>query len=137
MNVTTPAVRAAALDQTAHGHIDAVDPEGGVRGWCAAEAEPFGPRSVTVLVDGKPALTGIICDLYRKDLLAAGIGDGHHGFAADLPRASLRAGEQSEISLIDEASGLPVGQVITQVWREPAGPSQCWKPMSTRSPPRA
>jgi hypothetical protein len=112
----------ASFLPNALGHIDAVDPSGAISGWCAGESAPFGPRRVTILIDGKAALTGVVCDKFRKDLLAAGVGDGHHGFSTELPRAFLIPGTHAEISLIDEISLQPVGQVLSQTWEAEAAP---------------
>jgi len=121
MNATPPA---SLCDNTrlpdallpVHGHIDAVHPTGTVHGWCAAVHPPFGQRRVTILLDGQPALTNVACDMFRKDLLAARIGDGNHGFRVDLPQALLVPGGEAELTLRDEASGLLVGQAVRAHW---------------------
>src|ERR1700733_9037556 len=83
-----------------HAHIDHVDPAGLVSGWCAAVEPPFVPRRVTVLINDKPAVSGVICDAFRKDLLAAGIGDGNHGFRVELPAGTMLPGSEVEVTLL-------------------------------------
>ena len=99
------ALRPADDAASVHGHVDALEPNGTVRGWCAALAPPFGPRRISILIDGVSAVTGIACDLFRSDLLTANIGDGNHGFVASIPTLLLVSGEAAEVSLLDEASG--------------------------------
>jgi hypothetical protein len=98
------------------GHIDMVEPTGHVRGWCAATVAPFGPRRISVLLEGSRALSGITCDLFRKDLLLAGVGDGKHGFSADLPADLLVPGQADEIGLLDEDTGAAIGETTKVQW---------------------
>ncbi len=117
MNANGPArLPHAEADAAVRGHIDRAEPNGTVRGWCAATAAPFGPRRISILVEGETVLTGVECGLFRKDLLAAGIGDGHHGFTATIPEHLLSPGETCRVTLLDEADGVPVGQPVTITW---------------------
>ncbi|MDP4025237.1 Hint domain-containing protein [Methylobacterium sp. NEAU 140] len=57
-----------------------------VTGWAQDAAHPDGPVCLDVVVDGATVAL-VYADGYRADLEAAGIGDGCHGFALDLPEA--------------------------------------------------
>jgi hypothetical protein len=63
------------------GNFDSVK-QGFVIGWCAAN-DSDAPVDVELLVDGT-VLTATKADIYRTDLLAAGIGSGCHGFRFDV-----------------------------------------------------
>jgi hypothetical protein len=65
--------------------------DGRVVGWAWSPGSPLQRIWVTVFVDDEPV--GLVpADLERVDLLAAGLGDGAHGFSVELP-ARLRDGE--------------------------------------------
>jgi hypothetical protein len=64
------------------GHVDRIV-EGKLRGWAMVIDQPKVKAKVHVLVDGKVIKSGIANKL-RKDLVAAGLGDGHHGFEIGL-----------------------------------------------------
>uniref|UniRef100_A0A7V6CEB0 Uncharacterized protein n=1 Tax=Thermodesulfobacterium geofontis TaxID=1295609 RepID=A0A7V6CEB0_9BACT len=55
-----------------------------VYGWAYNRKNPEERVEVVVLVDGKPVAEGV-ADLFRQDLLDAGIGDGKHGFRIRIP----------------------------------------------------
>ncbi len=105
-----------------HGEIDVVEPNGTIRGWCAATLPPFGPRRVSVLLGNTPALIGLPCDVFRDDLLLAGVGDGRHGFCADLPPDLIVPGRMDLVRLIDEDTGTPVGEATQVRWAGAAIP---------------
>ena len=64
------------------GFVDSV--EGGfVSGWAAIEGRAE-PAVVALLIDGV-ACGSVIADVFRDDLLAAGIGTGHHGYRLTVP----------------------------------------------------
>jgi hypothetical protein len=48
------------------------------------------PVALDLYVDNQPVLT-FAADLFRQDLLDAGFGTGHHGFAIDLAKLRLRS----------------------------------------------
>lgn len=73
------------------GHVDQVA-RGLVLGW-ARGARNSRPCRVAVLLDGV-VLGEAVAGLFRRDLLQAGIGHGHHAFAARL-RVALPAGEHA------------------------------------------
>ena len=73
---------------TVDGHLDAVD-GGSVVGWAWDSAAPNQPIRVDLYVGDRRRVT-LVADHFRRDLLAAGKGDGRHGFAYTLiepPRA--------------------------------------------------
>ena len=55
-----------------------------VYGWAYNKKNPEERVEVVVLVDSKPVAEGI-ADVFRQDLLDAGIGDGKHGFKIRIP----------------------------------------------------
>ncbi|MCC7275260.1 MAG: hypothetical protein IT561_21510 [Alphaproteobacteria bacterium] len=68
------------------GHVDEID-GGHVRGWARNEATP-GARIVIDVYLGDQPLGSVTADTYRKDLAAAGFGDGRHAFSFALPPAA-------------------------------------------------
>jgi hypothetical protein len=61
---------------------------------------------VSVFVDAKPV--GLVAaDLERADLLAAGLGDGAHGFSVELP-AELRDGREHAVRVMAGRSNTPL-----------------------------
>lgn len=71
-----------------HGKLERVDAHEAV-GWIADRAEPGATVSVELLIHGKVAAIGL-ANLFRRDLLNAGIGAGAHGFVFDL--SDVRSG---------------------------------------------
>ncbi len=71
------------LAGTAQGYLDAI--AGGVlHGWAVDAQQPGGPATVTVRCNGRPIGTAL-ANLHRPDLAQAGVGDGNHGFAFEVP----------------------------------------------------
>jgi len=64
-----------------------------VSGWAADYAEPARRVSVEIVVNSLPVAT-VPCEVFREDLLAAGIGDGCKAFRYD-PSAYLKPGRNS------------------------------------------
>jgi len=102
-----------------HGKIDVVEQDGVVRGWCAAIRPPFGQRRVSVILGNTPVLSGLHCDMFRDDLLVAGVGDGRHGFSARLPPDFIVPGRIDLVTLIDDDTGAPLGGVTQVRWCMP------------------
>lgn len=68
------------------GHVDQVI-DGKIRGWAFDPEAPDAAVEVVLKVaDDEIARTN--ADIFRKDLLPHGIGDGHHGFEVALPRTA-------------------------------------------------
>src|SRR5687768_8158103 len=93
--------QATAADRGVRGHIDRCD-IAGVSGWVASKM-PGERLGVEVICDGTP-LSRVVADAYRADLLAAGIGDGRHGFVASLPQ-NLYDGRAHAMELREVATG--------------------------------
>lgn len=69
-----------------HGHIDRYQ-DGKVEGW-AAQQNTTDPISIDLRIAGDVVIRGKVADLFRGDLLEAGIGEGRHAFCietGDLP----------------------------------------------------
>ena len=98
------------------GCIDGVQSSGMVDGWCAGPAGSIAARRVAILVDGAIALRDIACSIYREDLRAAGIGDGHHGFRVQLPAAFRPAGRESLVEMCDQETDAPIGTGVYVIW---------------------
>ena len=62
----------------------------GISGWAADDADPGGAVQVDVVVNSRVVAT-VPCEVFREDLLAAGIADGCKGFQFD-PSAHLKPG---------------------------------------------
>lgn len=76
------------------GHVDRIV-NGKLRGWAMIIDQPKIKANVHLKVDGK-LVRSAAASILRKDLVEAGIGDGHHGFEIDL--AGL-AGRDSKIEV--------------------------------------
>lgn len=90
------------------GRIDVVRPDGLIEGWCWDEESPESRLSVTVLIDGIEAGSGLAA-LYREDLRLAKIGDGCHAFSfvtQSLPSSDKRT---QNYTLVETNSRRPFG----------------------------
>lgn len=72
-------VVACLADASYAGFLDRADPSG-ISGWAWDALRPEIPVGVDILVDGELVET-VEASEFRQDLLAAGIGDGTHGFS--------------------------------------------------------
>ena len=77
------------------GHVDRII-DGKLRGWAMVIDKPQVKAKVHLCVDGKVVKSGVANKL-RKDLVAASIGDGHHGFEIGLD-ASINPGAKIEVT---------------------------------------
>ncbi len=76
-----------------------------VQGWGFDPAAPGTRVAVELLLDGAP-IGETTADLYRPNLVEAGIGDGHHGFAFNTDRAMpVEAPERVTVRLRSPATG--------------------------------
>ena len=64
-----------------------------ISGWAAGDAGRGQPVQVEVIVNSLP-VAAVPCEIFRADLLAAGIGDGRKGFRFD-PSAHLKPGRNN------------------------------------------
>jgi len=80
------------------GNLDGVA-DGHVVGWCARN-DSEDPVEVQLLVDGVVVASGK-ADVFRQDLLKAGIGNGKHGFRFDISRLRPKEGAVLEVRTAD------------------------------------
>jgi len=104
------AVHRIAAKSDYRGRLDRVV-DGRVIGWAQEESGKKAPAKVVLYVDGQRVAVSD-ANLFREDLVAAGVGDGHHGFEFALPRGtsptavlSVRVGRSLQVL---ENSGLPL-----------------------------
>jgi SAM-dependent methyltransferase len=88
------------------GYVDGCD-DGMLTGWAASKDSPE-PVTLDVLCDGVVIGTTRAA-FFREDLLAAGIGEGRHGFEFDVPSA-IRARGAYVLSVRDARSKQELGQ---------------------------
>jgi len=112
--VTEEEPQSLSVVSTIQGYCDHVDAFG-AKGWIMDQNRP-GERVEVEIVDEHGAIVARgIADIFRKDLLDAGIGDGKHGFEIPLPE-SLSDGEIHRLRLMAAESGyhLSGGEKIVQ-----------------------
>jgi hypothetical protein len=84
-----PNLSAPASEHEIRAYIDVIDHEA-VVGWAAVPGRPDTKLLLEVFADG--ALVGrIVANAYRRDLAAAGINHGFHGFRFPLSAPPIRA----------------------------------------------
>lgn len=79
-------------------------------GWVWDQGQPAA-RIAVQLVSGGRIVATVTADRFRKDLLAAGIGDGRHGFEIPLPIPTRRDANTDRILAIQTREGQLVGMV--------------------------
>lgn len=87
------------------GHFDYLQ-DGRAYGWAFATEHPKKRLNIEILADGEVIAHGIAAD-FREDLLAAGIGDGHHLFALTLSH-ELFDGQIHTLSAREAETGTPL-----------------------------
>jgi hypothetical protein len=92
-------------------HLEQVQEEGLISGWCWDAAAPERRVKLIVLVDGEPVGT-TTADMFREDLAVAGMGDGSHAFSYLLPWTVVSKKSICHIRLADEASNQLIGGSI-------------------------
>jgi SGNH hydrolase-like domain, acetyltransferase AlgX len=95
---------------------------GQVIGWAWSPAEPDARIVVKIVVDGEIVAEGV-AGLERIDLVAAGMGDGAHGFVVDLPAAAATAGHHRILALV--GPDLVALDPSPSFWQE-ATPRSAW-----------
>jgi hypothetical protein len=105
--------RAAAPPPPMRVSLDRAGEDGLITGWCWNPAAPDQRIRLLVLVDGEP-VGSTRADMFRGDLVAAGIGDGAHGFNYLLPWPAIAAKSVSHVALQDADTGqlLPAATVF-------------------------
>jgi hypothetical protein len=96
------------------GFVDEVN-RSRVKGWAWDEAAPT-KSAVLQILDNGAVIGRVVADQYRDDLLAAGIGNGRHGFDVTFP-GGLSALIPHAIRVQREADGkrIPNGDQITEI----------------------
>ncbi len=95
------------------GHVDVVTRDR-IAGWAFDPASPATPVAVVVLANGVE-IARVVADRYRKDLAAAGFGDGCHSFDLMMPSGLARDTQhQIEIGFEFDWSALPGSPVILE-----------------------
>ncbi len=87
-------------------------------GWLMIRNEPT-RHCVVVLKEGGRALAQAMASLFRRDLLAAGVGDGCYGFSLQMPH-SLLDGEEHLLDVIEMETGFALTEQPIR-WRSTAG----------------
>lgn len=104
------------------GSIDVFDRDG-LQGWAYDEATPGEAVSV-VISDNEKEIGKVDANLFREDLLGAGIGEGHHAFEFKFP-ASLSADVHHTIHLRNESGeDLPGSPVEIEAVSAPRAPGK-------------
>ena len=87
-------------------------------GWLMVRNEPA-RHCVVVLREGGRVLAQAMASVFRRDLLAAGVGDGCYGFSLQMPH-SLLDGEEHLLEVVEMDSGFALTEQPIR-WRSTAG----------------
>jgi hypothetical protein len=101
------AAPAASFGAGIEGCLDEAS-RGWVRGWAVDRDMPGQPVQLQIVVDGV-VLCEVVADMFRADLLAAGIGDGRHAFDVTIP-GGLSLDQTHVISVRRKDDGVALGQ---------------------------
>jgi hypothetical protein len=94
------------------GHLENIQEDGLITGWCWDPDQPTRRAELVVFVDNEP-IGNLIADNFRPDLESAGIGDGAHAFSFLLPWSAIASKSITSVHVADPASNLPVGGSLT------------------------
>jgi hypothetical protein len=94
------------------GHLENIQEDGLITGWCWDPDHPATRAELTVLVDNEP-VGRLIADHFRADLESAGIGDGAHAFAFLLPWSAVARKSVTSVHVADPADHRPIGGALT------------------------
>ncbi len=92
--------------------LDTVSADAGVCGWAWYPLAPERRVELEILADNV-VIGAVRAELFRPDLLAAGIGDGHYGYAWPLPPALSEHPGTLMITIRDKDSGTPLANPMT------------------------
>ena len=106
---------------TLTGNLDSVSPEGFLIGWCFLPSEPNHRRRLAVELDGREVAI-VVADRSRSDLVEAGMGDGAHAFAFQLPLDTMGREIETTVTLRDIATRRQVGLDAVVTWQLPEPP---------------
>ncbi len=85
------------------GHVDEVV-NGQITGWVCNRGRPDAPVTVDLILNGETVVSAV-ADVHRPDLVAAGIGNGNHGYALPIP-ARLLSDEAMEATVEISGTGI-------------------------------
>jgi O-antigen biosynthesis protein len=94
------------------GHLENIQEDGLITGWCWDPDHPTTRAKLTVLVDNQP-IGDLVADNFRPDLEAAGVGDGAHAFAFLLPWSAIASKSVTSVHVADSVNNRPVGGSLT------------------------
>jgi hypothetical protein len=94
------------------GHLENIQEDGLITGWCWDPDRPSKHATLTVLVDNEP-IGDLVADSFRPDLETAGIGDGSHGFAFLLPWSAIASKSVTSVHVADPTNNRPIGGALT------------------------
>jgi hypothetical protein len=94
------------------GHLENIQEDGLITGWCWDPDQPTKRAKLIVLVDNE-LIGDLIADNFRPDLESAGIGDGAHAFAFLLPWSAIGSKSVTSVHVADPANNSPIGGSLT------------------------
>lgn len=94
------------------GHLETIQEDGLIGGWCWDSDDPSLKLRLDVLVDNE-SVGHTLADVFRADLESAGIGDGAHAFSFLLPWSAIASKSVSTIRICDSRSGHTIGGSVT------------------------
>jgi hypothetical protein len=94
------------------GHLETIQEDGLIGGWCWDSDDPALKLRLDVLVDNEP-VGHTLANVFRADLETAGIGDGAHAFAFLLPWSAIASKSVSTIRICDARTGHAIGGSVT------------------------
>lgn len=94
------------------GHLETIQEDGLIGGWCWDSDDPALKLRLNVLVDNEP-VGHTLANVFRADLETAGIGDGAHAFAFLLPWSAIASKSVSTIRICDARTGHAIGGSVT------------------------
>jgi hypothetical protein len=84
-----------------------------VEGWVWSRDRPDQRLVAEVLVDGV-CVGAVAATIFRRDLIAQGVGDGHHGYCLSLPPGTIPADGPVVISARDQTSQQVFARIVRQ-----------------------
>jgi len=97
------------------GRVERVE-RGSIHGWAFDPSAPDRRLDIEIRIDGVAAVS-CVADRARGDLARSGIGDGSHGFQAELP-AHFRDGQAHRVQAFERESGWELPSASTEVMLE-------------------
>lgn len=94
------------------GHLESIQEDGLVGGWCWNAANPAERVRLEVMVDND-IVGHTLANVFRADLEAAGIGDGAHAFSFLLPWSAIASKSVCTVRVCEAGSRHPIGGALT------------------------